>query len=236
MANAFRTTAATPTITGRPLFVHECTVELACAESDGVIRYTTDGSTPTDKSAVYSKALGLTETTIVKARFYRNTGMESVVATAVFEKVSPRKHDGKTLVPGARYDYYEGEWKMLPDFATLTPKTSGIADGFTFTGQERKDKFAFRFSAYVDIKKAGEYSFQTTSDDGSKLVVDGKEIVNNDGLHPMISKSGTVVLEPGMAKIEVGYFEASWGEGLKVSYKVPGGSFEPIPAWCDTSR
>ena len=233
MANAFRTTATAPTITARPLFVDDCTVELACAESDGVIRYTTDGSTPTDKSAAYTKPLKLTETTSVKARFYRNTGMKSVVANATVEKVSPRKHDGKTLVPGARYDYYEGEWKMLPDFATLTPKTSGIADGFSIAAQERKDNFAFRFSAYLDIKEAGEYTFQTTSDDGSKLFVDGVEIVNNDGLHPMVAKSGAVALKPGMAKIEVGYFEASRGEGLKVSYKGPGGSFESIPAWCE---
>ena len=233
MANAFRTTATAPTITVFPLFVDDCTVELACGESDGVIRYTTDGSTPTDKSAAYTKPLKLTETTSVKARFYRNTGMKSVVANATVEKVSPRKHDGKTLVPGARSDYYEGEWKMLPDFATLTPKTSGIADGFTFTGQERKDKFAFRFSAYVDIVEAGEYTFQTTSDDGSKLFIDGVEIVNNDGLHNMVAKSGTVVLKPGMAKIEVGYFEAAYGEGFKVSYKVPGGSLEAILVWCE---
>ena len=233
MANAFRTTATAPTITARPLFVDDCTVELACAESDGVIRYTTDGSTPTDKSAAYTKALKLTETTSVKARFYRNTGMKSVVANATVEKVSPRKHDGKTLVPGARYDYYEGEWKMLPDFATLTPKTSGIADGFSIAAQERKDNFAFRFSGYVDIKEAGEYTFQTTSDDGSKLFIDGNEIVNNDGLHAMVAKSGAVALKPGMIKIEVGYFEATYQEGLKVSYKVPGGSLEAIPVWCE---
>ena len=68
---------------------------------------------------------------------------------------------------------------------------------------------------------------------GKVYDVDGKEIVNNDGLHPMIAKSGTVVLKPGMAKIEVSYFESAWGEGLKVSYKVPGGSFEAIPVWCE---
>jgi hypothetical protein len=34
-------------------------------------------------------------------------------------------------------------------------------------------------------------------------------------------------------KIEVGYFEATYHDGLKVSYKVPGGSLEAIPVWSE---
>jgi len=233
MAGAFRTTATAPTISGLPMFVGDCTVEMKCAEPEGVIRYTTDGSAPTEKSTAYSEPLKLTETTTVKARFYRKTGVESVVTDATFEKVSPRKHNGKTLVPGVRYDYYEGKWKTLPDFATLEPKKSGIADSFSLAAREKNDNFALRFRGYVDIKEAGEYTFQTTSDDGSKLFIDGKEIVNNDGTHAMRAKSGTVNLKPGMVKIEVGYFEDIYHDGLKVSYKVPGGSLEAIPVWCE---
>jgi hypothetical protein len=40
---------------------------------------------------------------------------------------------------------------------------------FSIAAREKKDNFAFRFSGYVDIKEAREYTFQATSDDGSKL-------------------------------------------------------------------
>jgi len=233
MASAFRTTATAPTIVGRPLFVDDCSVELKCSESEGVIRYTLDGSTPTEKSAVYEKPLKITESTTVKARFYRTTGVKSAVAEAAFEKVEPRKHDGKTLVPGVSYKYYEGTWNKLPNFSELEPKKSGIANGFSIAANEKNDNFAFRFTGYVDIKKAGEYTFQTASDDGSKLFIDGKEIVTNDGTHALVTRTGTVNLKPGVVKIEVEYFEFGGGQALKVTYKGPGMPLSAIPVWCE---
>ena len=46
-------------------------VTMSCATADAVIRYTLDGSDPTESSAVYAEPLTITEDTTVKARAYK---------------------------------------------------------------------------------------------------------------------------------------------------------------------
>lgn len=59
-------------------------VELSCATSGATIYYTTDGSTPTTSSSVYSTAIPVSATTTIKA-FAVATGMtDSDVATATY--------------------------------------------------------------------------------------------------------------------------------------------------------
>ena len=44
-----------------------------------------------------------------------------------------------------------------------------------------KDHFAVQFSTTIQIDDPGEYSFSVCSDDGSKLFIDDKMVVDNDG-------------------------------------------------------
>ncbi len=229
----FRTTATTPTISGKRLFVDRTTVTLECLESEGVIRYTTDGSTPTVSSPVYAKAIDLDETTTVRARFFREEGTASAAAVVTFTRVQPRRHDGKTLGPGLRYEYYEGSWQSLPDFDTLKPAAVGLIDELTIAPRRRNDNFAFRFTGWVDITTPGRYTFHLSSDDGSKLWIDGREVVDNDGVHPVVSKSGSVELAAGLRRIVVAFFEAGGGEEITVTYEGPDVSRGAIPTWCE---
>ena len=57
------------------------------AESGAEIRYTTNGTTPTASSTLYSAPITLTATTTVKAIALKN-GLNSSVATKVFTKSS----------------------------------------------------------------------------------------------------------------------------------------------------
>ena len=49
--------------------------------------------------------------------------------------------------------------------------------------KQRAEKYALQFEGYLKINNDGVYTFSTLSDDGSKLFIDGEEIVNNDGAH-----------------------------------------------------
>jgi YVTN family beta-propeller protein len=125
-------------------------------------------------------------------------------------------------VPGVRYDYYEGAWSALPNFNALTPVKSGDVDNFTLDPRLRDDNFAMRYRATLRTPVAGTYTFYTSSDDGSKLFINGALIVNNDGLHATLEQQGTVTLPAGMHEIEVQYFEATGDQVLMVSYAGPG--------------
>ncbi|WP_269538932.1 PQQ-dependent sugar dehydrogenase [Cerasicoccus fimbriatus] len=117
------------------------------------------------------------------------------------------------------YQYFEGTWNELPDFDSLTPIASGTATGFDLENRLQDDNFAFRFTATLDISIAGDYTFYTTSDDGSRLLVDGVEVVDNDGLHGNNEEQGTINLSAGQHSVVVEFFENGGGENLEVEWE-----------------
>lgn len=129
---------------------------------------------------------------------------------------------------GVAYAYYEGDWDALPDFDKLEPVKQGVADTFTIAPRKRDDRFGFVFMGYLDIEEAGRYKFHTASDDGSRLWIDGKRIVDNDGLHGVVRKSGEVDLKSGMHTVRVDYFEKTGGEELNVGMASSGSAESAI--------
>nr|WKN39054.1 PA14 domain-containing protein [Tunicatimonas sp. TK19036] len=131
---------------------------------------------------------------------------------------------------GLAYRYYEGNWSKLPAFSELSPIKKGTVANFSLSPKKRSDKFGFRFDGYIEISKAGTYTFYTSSDDGSTLEINGRQIVNNDGLHAPRERSGKVTLSKGYHAIRVRFFENSSGETLVVKYAGPGMSKQNIPS------
>ena len=62
-------------------------VSIAWNGSDGVLRYTLDGSDPTGESPVYTGALAISESTVVKAKVFSDTLFDSAVVTASLMRV-----------------------------------------------------------------------------------------------------------------------------------------------------
>lgn len=60
---------------------------LACATPDAEIRYTTDGTEPTETSTLYTAPVTLTATTTVKAKAFKTTWLASETATSVYTVV-----------------------------------------------------------------------------------------------------------------------------------------------------
>jgi hypothetical protein len=130
---------------------------------------------------------------------------------------------------GLNYEYYEGDWDLLPDFDSLTTALVGKVDNFDISVRAQDDYFGFRFTGQIDIAAAGDYTFYTESDDGSQLYIGSTLVVDNDGLHGMVEQSGTISLTAGMHPITVTMFEKGGGEGLDVEYEGPGITRQPIP-------
>ncbi|MGH7170439.1 MAG: c-type cytochrome, partial [Gemmataceae bacterium] len=120
------------------------------------------------------------------------------------------------------YAYYEGTWDKLPNFANLKPLAKGTAPGFDLSLARRSGNFALRFEGYLRIDRAGNYRFHLTSDDGSKLFLDDKLVVANDGVHPPSTISGAVKLTKGTHKLTAGVFNAGGGVELHVEIEGPG--------------
>lgn len=133
-------------------------------------------------------------------------------------------------VNGVNYQYYEGSFTSLPVFSTLNSITSGTNSTFDISLATASTNFSFNFTGYISVPADGQYTFYTNSDDGSNLYIDNVLVVNNDGFHAPLEKSGTIGLKAGYHAISVGYFQQAGGTLLTVSSSGPGIAKQPIPA------
>ncbi len=134
------------------------------------------------------------------------------------------------LAAGIRYKAYRGRWRRLPDFRRLKPVASGTMPTFGLGEHQGMDNFALAFSGYVKVPADGVYAFYLVSDDGSRLHIGEKLVVDHDGLHGAVEKRGFVSLKAGEHAIRAACFEAGGDEALKVFYEGPGIGKREIPA------
>lgn len=201
---------------GRQVFVGDTSAVLTSPVPQGVIYYTLDGSDPTPASATYSAPIPITGDRLLKAALQLPGSKMSAILATEYLLIDPE-------VNGVNYNYYEGEWDLLPDMTALAPRKSGIAyDIGTYGLNRRSRNFGFAFSCFITLPSDGTYTFTLSSDDGSKLYFDGKELVNNDGLHAPTDVSATVTAKGGKYPLEIRYFQRGGGWDLKVYLEGPG--------------
>ncbi|WP_324679525.1 FG-GAP-like repeat-containing protein [Hymenobacter sp. GOD-10R] len=133
-------------------------------------------------------------------------------------------------VAGLNYQYYEGFWSAVPDYSTLTPARTGMVATPTLSEAQREDGYAFQYTGYVTVPTDGQYTFYTSSDDGSKLFIGSQLVVDNDGLHGEVEQSGTIGLQAGTHAVTIAFFENDGGQTLNVSYAGPSLGKQLIPA------
>ena len=126
--------------------------------------------------------------------------------------------------PGVHFEHYiEYTEANLPDFDKLTPKTTGTHPTISLEIPDLPlDRVALRFKTTLVVPRDGFYSFFLKSDDGSKMYINGKEVLNNDGLHPVIEKVTRVALRKGGVPIQVEYFNGAGVRHLSLEWKGPG--------------
>lgn len=137
--------------------------------------------------------------------------------------------------PNLTVEVFNGDWNNIPDFDALKPESSGPASDFSVTATGKKERFGLRFRAWLHVPTDGEYKFWLGSDDGSRLKIDGDDIVNVDGIHPHQTKEGQRTLERGPHPVVVEYFEKGGEESLKVEIAGPGISRQPLAGMVSNS-
>ncbi len=92
------------------------------------------------------------------------------------------------------------------------------------------DRFVTEASGYLNVPSDGSYVFRLTSDDGSRLAIDGDTVIDHDGLHGAEPKGGTVHLTAGANPLRIDHFERDGGQQLRLAWKPPGaGDFTIVP-------
>lgn len=187
-------------------------LQIKTTAQEGLLRYTLDGSQPTAKSPVFEGPVTIRQNRIVQAALFQSGDRISQISHGYF-RILPEAGDH-----GLDYSLFEvaEESEFLPNFNQLKPVENGRSLEISTNNLPlpRQDFVAAVFEGVIDIPMSGEYRFYLSSDDGSKLYINGKLVVDNDGDHGVLTKGGTVPLEKGQQTIRVEWFNGGGGYWL----------------------
>jgi hypothetical protein len=136
----------------------------------------------------------------------------------------------KGLVRGLKAEvfYHKGEVKTIADAVKGAPDqilsntyVKYGSTGNTWPHYFQKDKYGVRWTGIMVGPRQGKYYFKLNSDDGSKLWIDNKLLISNDGLHGMRTKTASTNLEKGQHWVRIDHFENMGGAGIYFTYKPP---------------
>jgi hypothetical protein len=120
-----------------------------------------------------------------------------------------------------KYSIYKGKFDSEPDFKKLAPEAAGT-NGSLSSNIDTKNlaQYLVRYSGNLDIKEAGEYSFNLNIPGGTGLVkIDGKPIAQMGD-----RSTGKAVLSTGNHAVEISYARLEdWAKpSLALSISGPG--------------
>ena len=146
-----------------------------------------------------------------------------------------RKERPKIVQPNdlsdLRFRYYEGAWSRIPDFdalkavktGTLTPASVDIRP------RRRDENIGFVFEGVLNVPQDGEYTFTLDSDDGARLTVGGKKLLEKDMTGGQgMEQRAAIHLAAGKVPFRVDYFQGGSVFGLSVSWGGPGFARRPL--------
>ena len=118
--------------------------------------------------------------------------------------------------PGLKFKVCFGEFIRTPDFSEQKTVKAGVAWKLDVPamGKPRKDHFAIQLEGFLKIPSDGIYRLVLNSDDGSRLLLDGKILIDNDGPHPAQDAGRLVRLAKGYLPIRIDYFESTGDASL----------------------
>lgn len=137
----------------------------------------------------------------------------------------------KLTTSAVKYAYYEVEppIALLPNFDSIPVIETGNTEIMDVDKlSKRRHGVAFQFTSDLNVPKTGEYLFHQYSDDGSKLYIDGKLIIDHDGRHGFEPKRGLIDLSEGTHQLQIDYFNNNWRKGMLLQYEGPGQEIQTL--------
>jgi alpha-L-fucosidase len=215
-------------------FVHDLDVHISVGSSELEIRYTHADYQSTIEEIqlvhIYDGPIPISETTTIIAQCFDKGSPVSRKVSKRFNKVMPWIAQRVTITQRGKLQMheYQGVWDDLPDVSTRTPTRITAVDGINASPEA--EHVCRIFTGYVLVPEDDLYIFALSSDDGSKLLIDDKVVVDNDGLHGTQERRGTAPLAKGWHRIQVEWFNKTGGAVLDLRVGAIGSELKAIPS------
>lgn len=212
-------------------------ITLSCETTNVEIRYTLDGSIPDITSPLYRAPLPFKNAMTVKARAFR-PGLKETPVTSTYTHASETTRADyqaaaaiqpvqvATTEPGLTFTYAEGPWGQVGFFpeAEQPLKTGTVTELFdTSTRNPEAPYYAYTYQGYLDIPKAGIYTFHAPEEYLRPAIMAGYELTVELGQDtfglPLLWKvcqerfalgTWSVHLEKGLHPFRVRYADLRW--------------------------
>jgi hypothetical protein len=157
------------------------------------------------------------------------TAWSGLVTTPANAAVPPQQ-PGVTL---RVYDLQTQLDKLCPIKPGQTPNVDKLMPVINWAGTADfgvNDQFVSEVTANINIVAAGTYVFRLTSDDGSRLRIDGNVVINHDGLHGATPVTGSIQLSPGYHALRIDHFDNLYDQQITLEWQPPGApGFTVVP-------
>lgn len=132
-----------------------------------------------------------------------------------------------------KFQLYLGKWDSLPDFSKLKPHREGaVPDNLIqIKLDDYKNEFGVVYNAKLNAPRKGSYRFYIAGDDGIRLLIDGKPIVEHDGIHPADVKEASAQLTEGPHDFRLEYFQAAGDIAVFAAWKGANFDVTPLSTW-----
>lgn len=224
-----------PDLTGftdNNVFIDSAMLSVQKPLADLTIHYTTNGALPTQQSPVLPEHFMIDRSETIKLAAYTPGGNRGDIYSINYAKqtYAPAVKVPGILQNGLKCNYYKGSFSDTKNMTSVAPAQTFNVDKIEVPSGVNAPAFGLQYRGYINVPVTGIYSFYLTSDDGSFLSIDGKKVVDNDGLHSAIERSGEVALEKGLHQFSLDFIEGGGGYTLRLLYGLQNAVPQEIPS------
>ena len=204
-------------------------VELDPSIDGTKIYYTLDGSTPDERSTLYTTPINIdiaqNQRVDLKTVTVLPSGRKSFVyaATILKRDYSPPVELAEKR-PGVTFAFTVPATATGPVIVSGETKTIGIGQ-FAKSG-DLKQGFAVSFDGYINVAADGIYEFQAESTWDATIMIDGEKLIDAAGTKDRATRADVIPLKAGLHKVGLRYnnrggdplFRVRWGikgQGLR---------------------
>lgn len=222
-----------PDLTGfteENVFVDKTTLQIKKPLPSYTLRYTTDGSQPQPTSPELPPGLSITKPQTVNVAAFNASGVRGdVYALRYQQQAYALPVVATNPQAGLRASYFKRSFRSTKGMQQRTADSTFIVANVVVPKSVKAPSFGLQFRGHLNVPETGIYSFFYTCDDGGILRIADRLVVDNDGNHGPIEKSGQVALQKGAHPVEVDFIEGGGGFTLNLKYSLNGSEPATIP-------
>ena len=203
-------------------------VDLKVPVNGAKIYYSIDGYDPNETNDVYTRPFTLNipsdQYRELKTIVITPSGKRSLITRTVVTNRTPLPPvTFSGTKPGVKYELVAGLFTSTGQLDGARVLDTGVTKTFNTAAFKKANRtFGVTYEGYFNVDADGKYIFLTQSDDGSVIYIDDTLVVDNDGKHSLYEQPGEVLLQKGMHKFTLKYFEAGAFSTLRVYLTIPG--------------